>query len=160
MRWQRKTRRDPYAKWIGVTGQDVADFYKDQLFKQKSNAAAGPAKVDAQFMSVALATYFTSRRFADGDYASDYGFNVTDLGIGYRVVNVGSNGAAFDVSSGDNLTIIELLEKTDAMTLRPGGVDGFNYIYDLNGDGIIDEFEAALRAQANSVYSTINEQGD
>ena len=41
-------------------GLEVAAFFKDQLFRQKSKKSAGPAKVDAQFMAVALATYFTA----------------------------------------------------------------------------------------------------
>lgn len=110
-------------------------------------------------MSVTFATYVTTRDFAGGDYASEYGFNVTDLGVGYRVVNIGENGAAFGVANGSNFTILELLEKTDSMTLRPAGVDGFHSINDVNGDGVIDEYEASFRAMANSVYSTINEQG-
>ena len=120
---------------------------------------AGPAKVDAQFMAVAFATYFTSRNFAGDEYATYYGFNVTDLGIGYRVVNIGDNGDAFGVDDGSNLTILELLEKTDLVTLRRDGY-GFHSIYDIIGDGKIDQYEASLRALANSVYSTINEQGD
>ena len=31
----------------GASGADVAEFYKDQLFKQKAKKSAGPAKVDA-----------------------------------------------------------------------------------------------------------------
>ena len=32
-------------------------------------------------------------------------------------------------------------------------------IYDQNGDGVIDAAEAQLRAMANSIYSSINDQG-
>ena len=75
-------------------GDDIASFYKDQLFKQKGKKVAGPAKVDAQFMAVAMATFFTSRNIAGSDVAVSFGFHVTDTGIGTKIVNVGSNGAA------------------------------------------------------------------
>ena len=58
----------------------------------------GTPKVDAQFMAVAFATYFTSSNLSGGTAAQSYGFNVTDTGIGTKVVNVGSSGAAFGVA--------------------------------------------------------------
>src|SRR4029079_7485183 len=47
---------------VGMTGSQVATFYRDQLFKGLK--LGGPAKVDAQFMAVALATFFTDRTLA------------------------------------------------------------------------------------------------
>lgn len=44
----------------GVGGDDdneVASFYKDEFFKKKLK---GTSKVDAQFMALALSTFFTS----------------------------------------------------------------------------------------------------
>ena len=141
-------------------GLEVAAFFKDQLFRQKSNKSAGPAKVDAQFMAVALATYFTSSNLA-GSVAVGYGFNVTDTGIGTKVVNLGANGAAFGELDDTDLTIMQLLWATDTLTdVVPEGIIGFAHIYDTNGDGVIDAAEAALRAMANNVYSAINQQGD
>jgi hypothetical protein len=145
--------------FIGGDGDDVASFYRDQLFRQKSEKSAGPAKVDAQFMAVALATYFTSGNLA-GNVASDYGFNVTDTGIGTKIVNVGDNGAAFGVANGSDLTIMQLLLATNDLTDQPDHLSSFARVYDLNGDGEIDESEATLRARANEVYTAINEQGD
>ena len=145
--------------FIGGDSDNVASFYRDQLFRQKAEKSAGPAKVDAQFMAVALATYFTSSNLA-GNIASDYGFNVTDTGIGTKLVNVGDNGTAFSVGNGTDLTIMQLLLATDDLTDQPDSLSGCARIYDLNGDGEIDEYEAALRALANDVFSSINEQGD
>ncbi len=146
-------------QFAGADGSDVARFFNDQLFKQKGKKSAGPAKVDAQFMAVALATYFTSNNLA-GNVAAEYGFNVTDTGIGTRVVNVGSGGGAFNVADNTDLTIMQLLEATNELTDLPDGISGFAHIYDTNGDGQIDDSEAALRVMANDVYSMINEQGD
>jgi len=145
--------------FVGSDGKVVASFYRDQLFRQRSERSAGPAKVDAQFMAVALATYFTSSNLA-GNMASDYGFNVTDTGIGTKLVNVGENGSAFSVSNGTDLTIMQLLLATENLTDQPDSLGGCARIYDLDGNGEIDEYEAVLRTLANNVFSGINEQGD
>ena len=55
---------------------------------------------------------------------------------------------------------MQLLRATNALTDMPDGQSGFAYIYDMNGDGIIDPEEAQLRSMANQIYSDINEQGD
>lgn len=143
---------------VGATGYDVADFYRNELFKQKAKKSAGPAKVDAQFMAVALATYFTSSQLA-GNVATHFGFNVTQTGIGTRVVNVGSAGAAFDVANHTEMTILQLLDATNAMTDQPDSIDGFAHIYDQDGSGSIDLLEEELRRLANELYGWINQQG-
>jgi Ca2+-binding EF-hand superfamily protein len=114
--------------------------------------------VDAQFMAVALATYFTSSNLA-GNVAVAYGFNVTDTGIGTKIVNVGSSGAAFGVSNGTDLTVMQLLLGTNGLTDQPDEILGAAKIYDTNGDGVIDAYEASLRTMANELYSAINEGG-
>jgi len=43
-------------------------FYKGPVVQAAAKKSAGSAKVDTQFMAVALATYFTSRNLA-GDIA-------------------------------------------------------------------------------------------
>lgn len=141
-----------------ATGDAVAHFYRKELFRQKAHRRSGPAKVDCQFMATALATYFTREGLA-GSVAADYGFNVTDTGIGTNVVNVGDNGAAFGVDNDTPLTIMDLLQATDLLTDIPDEIDGAAYIYDQDGDGEIDDQEASLRTMANEVYSTINEGG-
>jgi hypothetical protein len=140
-------------------GAEVAAFFNDQLFKQMGTKSQGPAKVDAQFMAVALATYFTDNSLA-GDVAAYYGFNVTDTGIGTKVVNVGTSGAAFNVDDDTELTVMQLLLATNDLTDLPDELSGFAHIYDQDGDGQIDSDETALRTMANEVYSLINEQGD
>jgi hypothetical protein len=140
----------------------VADFYKQELFKQKSKKSAGPAKVAAQFMATAMATYFTSSNLA-GTVAVGYGFNVTETGIGTNVVNVGANGAAFGVADNTNMTIMAVLLKTNELTGADNDGDStedYSHIYDANGDGVLDDEEKALRAKANALYSWINESGD
>jgi hypothetical protein len=138
----------------------VADFYKTEFFKKKLQ---GSPKVDAQFMSLALATFFTSSNLTGTSVASSYGFNVTDTGIGTNVVNVGNAGAAFGVADNTDMTIMSLLAATNNMT--GGDADGddsedYSHVYDTNGDGVLDETEMALRDMANDLYSWINEMGD
>ena len=140
----------------GDNGAEVAKFYKEQLFKKKAQHGSGPAKVDAQFMATALAAFFTSNNLA-GNVASSYGFNVTQTGIGTRIINVGNNGAAFNVANGTTLTIMQLLLATNSMTDSPNCILGAARIYDLDGDGVISAYEASLRNMANCVYSQINE---
>jgi hypothetical protein len=143
---------------VGATGATVASFYRDQLFKQQSKKSAGPAKVDAQFMATALATFFTSNILA-GNVAASFGFNVTDTGIGTKIVNVGTKGAAFSVANGSDRTIMQLLLATNSLTDQPNLSAGFAAVYDTDGNGMISSAEAALRTMANDVYSFINEAG-
>jgi hypothetical protein len=143
---------------VGATGSDVATFYREQLFKQQSKKSAGPAKVDAQFMAVALATYFTSQSLA-GVVAMSYGFNVTDTGIGTKIVNVGTSGAAFNVTNGSDVTIMQLLLATNSLTDQPDAFSGFATVYDTDGNGVISTAEAGLRTMANGLFTFINESG-
>ncbi|MCA9193938.1 MAG: hypothetical protein KDB03_19335 [Planctomycetales bacterium] len=147
-----------FSDGVGDNGAEVASFYQEQLFKQKSSRSAGPAKVDAQFMATALATFFTSSNLA-GNAASTFGFNVSETGIGTKVVNVGSSGAAFGVADNSNLTILQLLQATNALTDQPELISGAAKIYDIDGDGEISEAEAQLRTKSNLIYSFINELG-
>ena len=76
-----------------------------------------------------------------------------------KVVNVGGHGAAFNVADGADLTIMQLLSATNELTDLPDAASGFAHIYNRNGDGRIDDAEAALRVMANIVYSEILDQG-
>lgn len=109
-------------------------------------------------MATALATFFTSSHLAGG-VASTSGFNVTDTGIGTRVINVGSSGAVFGVANHTNLTILQLLQATNSLTDQPDAISGAAKIYDIDGDGEISQAEADLRTKANLIYRLINEWG-
>lgn len=143
-----------------LTGQSnayVADFYSD-LFRRKKKEAielglGGPTKMDAQVMAVAFATYVTNETLA-GTVAADYGFLVTECGVGICEFDVGESGQAFGVDNGTKLAVLDLLFATTDMAV--GGV-----LYDRDGDGDADDdLETLLRTLANDVYSAINEQGD
>ncbi len=138
----------------GDNAIEVASFYKNEFFNQKLK---GTPKVDAQFMATALATFFTSSRLSGGNVAASYGFNVTQTGLGTKVVNIGSSGAAFGVSNNTNMTIMSLLLATNNLT--GARANGYSNVYDTNGDGVLDANEKALRVLANTIYSAINEGG-
>lgn len=140
---------------VGRNGGDVASFYRDELFRQKSNSkVAGPAKVDAQFMAVALSVYFTDQQLA-GTTAEAYGFRVTDTGIGTSIANVGHAGAAFGVEDDTDLTIMQLLLATNGLTNQSNQISGFAHIYDTDGNGQVDVHEKQLRIWANDLFSQI-----
>jgi hypothetical protein len=136
----------------GMTNTEMAAFFKT-LFKRNNKTAAGdgPPKVDAQVMATALAVYVTNETLA-GAIAADFGFLVTEHGVGATTFNVGTNGAAFDVADNTELTVLDILLATDAKTVA-------GLLYDLDGDDEIDDFETLLRSLANDVYNAINEGG-
>ncbi len=69
-------------------------------------------------------------------------------------------GRAIEIpSDGTNLTIMQLLLATNALTDNSDDILGAANTYDTNGDGLIDAAEAALRAMANAIYTAINEGG-
>lgn len=143
----------------GDDAQEVARFYKREFFRKKMR---GTSKVDAQFMALAFSTYFTSSDLAGHEHAARFGFNVSERGIGTKVVNVGANGAAFGVENYMDATIISLLLATNELTGADSDDDDsedYSHVYDLNGDGILDDYERSLRAMANALYSSINERG-
>jgi hypothetical protein len=140
----------------GDDAAEVASFYKTEFFDKM---VKGTSKVDAQFMATALATFFTSSNLS----GAGYGFNVTQTGIGTKVVNVGSSGAAFGVANNTNMTIMSLLLATNNLTGADTDGDAsedYSYVYDADGNGVLSDAEKALRALANSVYTAINEGGD
>ena len=145
-------------------GGSVSDFYKSEFFKMKLK---GTPKVDAQFMATALATFATSSSLSNGS-GSDFGFNLTTLGIGNIVINVGDSGAAFGTADDTDMTIMDVLLATNRLTasgadaLYDGArdLDNDNQVDDTLGSlGTLDDFEKSLRNLANRVYSAINEVG-
>ena len=85
------------------------------------------------------------------------------LGLGFEysvIINEELiRGDAFGVADGTNLTVMQLLLATDSLTDMPDSEEGFAHIYDTDGNGLIDAEEADLRAQANLIYTSINEGG-
>jgi hypothetical protein len=152
--WLAATLPNLYGGLGGKTNAQVAEFYKT-LFVRTANAAAGggPPKMDAQVLAVTLATYVTKQTLA-GTTAADYGFLVSQNGVGTQAFNVGSSGAAFGVANNSNVAVLDLLLAVNSRS-RNG------LLYDLDGDGDAhDGQETFFRTMANDVFSAINEAGD
>ena len=150
----------PGSNLSGLANDQVAEFYSKLFLRKKKEAVAlglaGPTKMDAQAMAVAFACYVTNERLA-GTIAADYGFLVTEHGVGTSTFSVGDSGEAFGVVDNRELTVLDLLFATDERSWE--GV-----LYDMNHDGDTDdaedELETLYRTLANDVYAAINEQGD
>jgi hypothetical protein len=98
-------------------------------------------KTYAQVLGAALAVYVTSSTLAGGNMAAAYGFNVSPGGIGAKLFNVGSNGAAFGVPNNSNISIFQLLK-------------------DINGKASNGVIAAGSFDGANTVFDAINQKGD
>lgn len=141
-----------------VTNTEVADSYRRVFKRKKSDAPAGPPKLDAQVMAVALATYITKESFVSVQYATNesdeslisevrsYGLVVTVGGLGSSTYNVGRSGAAFGVADNSNVRVIDLLLAVDEQSHE-------GLLFDVNGDGVIDEDEELLRTLAHDVFA-------
>ena len=124
----------------GMTNAKIALHYRS-VFKAKKNA--GPKKVDSQVMATVLAVYVTNSTLA-GTTAAQYGFLVTEGGLGTATFSIGDAGAAFGVENNTLMTILDMLLATNEQA--------------VNGD--LYGLDAILRQLANDVYSSINEAGD
>lgn len=102
-------------------------------------------------MSTALSVYVTNSTLA-GTIATGYGFRVSEGGTGLALVTVGPFGAPFGLDDWEVTTVMDLLRAADARSRR-------GRLYDGDGSGTIDARERMLRAQANFVFSLINEWG-
>lgn len=150
--WLAATFPNLYGSMSNLTNDAVADVYK-QLFKRNNKTSpGGPPKLDAQVLAVAFATYVTNENLA-GTTAANYGFTVSDSGVGTSTFDIGENGAAFGVADYSILSIMDILLATDDFSFN-------GLLYDDDEDGDLSAIEMMLRAMANEVYSAINEQGD
>ena len=72
----------------------------------------GAGKLDAQFMATALNVFATDSSLG-GLAATYYGFTVGQYGLGNSTWNIGSDGAAFNVSNNSTLTVMQILQDWD-----------------------------------------------
>ena len=152
-----------------VDNVDVAETFKFLFKRNANNSPAGPPKLDAQVMAVALATYVTRESSVSVDYLTmsssgsliaaveSYGFDVTVGGLGAMKVNVGAAGDAFGLANNSEVQIIDLLLATNNRSLNGLLFDDLDG--DGQGDGDIDSDEELYRTLANDVFSSINQSG-
>ncbi|MDF1840569.1 MAG: PKD domain-containing protein [Rubripirellula sp.] len=162
-----KAGGEDLAKWLsssfsnifgdaleGKSDKQLVTFYRKHFFYHKSKKSKGSGKLDARFMATAFNVYFTNRNLG-GDLGEKYKFDVSETGLGVRIINVGCNGKAFGVADGTDMTVMQILLATNSLTDQADEDKGFTSIYDRNGDGKIDQDEAELRKMAKSVYRSI-----
>jgi VCBS repeat-containing protein len=149
--WLAATLPNMYGSLEGKTNAQVAAYYQT-LFAGGKKCLLGPAKLEAQAMAVALATYVTNTTLA-GTTATKYGFKVSEDGVGVRVINVGLAGVAFGVQNCTLQTVLTLLWATDDRSYN-------GTLYDIDHDGRADLCEAVLRTLADVVYTLINVLGE
>ena len=131
----------------GMTNRQVWRHYR-RTFRAKKcgrwwrRRFRGPRKLDAQVMALAFATYVTNESLA-GQVGTNYGFTVTEYGVGIATFNVGDAGQAFGVEDDTEMTVMDILQATNDQA-----VDG--ELYDGN---------VVLRSMANAVFTAINEAG-
>jgi hypothetical protein len=80
-----------------------------------------------------------------GAEARQYGFTVTQDGVGVATFNVGSDGAAVGQANGTTLSILDILFAADTLS--------------KNDDGDLYGGNALLRREANDLFSAINTAG-
>jgi len=100
-------------------------------------------KLDAQLMAAALSVYATSSGLG-GTWAANYGFTISEYGLGICTYNVGTSGAAFGVTNNTLLSVLDLLTQADLQAVN----------------GVLYGGNTARRTMANSVFDAVNTLGD
>ena len=148
--WLAATFPNLYGSLADMSNEGVALYYRD-MFKTSSKAkkkgVTGPAKLNCQIMGAAFATYVTSLTLTGDGIAADYGFLVTDYGLGNATYDVSIAYEAFGLEEGEStvMTIMNILLATDNVS--------------ANGEAYYD-MDTLLKTLANEVYTAINEGGD
>ena len=117
-----------------------SNAYIATLFTQLNNNSA--KKTDAQVLATALNVYASTTALG-GDTASDFGFEVTDEGLGGALFNVQTSGSAFGVANNSTMSVWQLLQATNAKSKA-------DVLY--NG-------ASSLLTLAFNTYSSINKSG-
>ena len=109
--WLASTLPNVYGKSAG--GNNLAGWSSAAIaayFKQKFALAD---KLDAQLLAAAFNVYATSSSLG-GSLARAYGFSVSTYGLATATWNVGADGAAFGVSNGSTLTVMQILNRANS----------------------------------------------
>lgn len=139
----------------GMTNEQVADFYKTE-FRRRVNIFEGPPKLNSQVLASAIAVYVTNSNLA-GLAGEDFGFQVTETGVGTSIINVGYFGVAFGVENHTDITVLDALFAADSFSQEGWLYDDFDM--DSVGDGHTSLQEWLLRLAADIVFTEINRAG-
>jgi hypothetical protein len=103
----------------------------------------------AQVLTTALNVYVTNENLA-GRTAEDFGFSVTQNGLGTQTFNVGSFGSVFGVADNSSISVMDAL-----LAVNESAHNGV--LFDFNEDGDNrdgDEWRTSVRAYI--VFRSIN----
>jgi hypothetical protein len=119
----------------GMTNAQVASFYLSQF------SLSGP-KAEAQVLATALNVYATTSSLG-GNAGAAYGFTVSATGLGARLYNVGSDGAAFGVANNTTLNVYQFLQAVNKKAVN----------------GVLYGGDQALRQQCAALLDALNNAG-
>ena len=91
---------------------------------------------------MALNVYATTSSLG-GSAGAAYGFTVSATGLGARLYNVGTDGAAFGVANNTTLNVYELLLAVNKKAVN----------------GVLDGGDTTLQAQAADLFNSLNQSG-
>jgi uncharacterized repeat protein (TIGR01451 family) len=120
-----------FGNLAGKTNSQVA-----AAFITAKNGAS--PKTFAQVFGTALAVYVTSSTTGTASCVNKFGFNF-GAGTGGKLYNVGSNGAAIGLTNNTSYTVLQLLQKANALfPWSPAVAGAINNIFDgINQSGDI-----------------------
>ncbi len=137
----------------GRTNQQVGTYFQSLCPRDLK----APLKPEAQVLALALAVYATSEDLA-GKTATQYGFMVTDTGIGKNAFSVGPHGVAFGVNDKSKITVLDALIATST----PGTIGLFQELTDDTKDDTkddtVDRHEQPPEFLAAKIYATVMAQ--
>ncbi len=141
--------RNSFYNLAGRTNRDVASYFQS-LSSQRGQ------QTSAAILATALSVYVTDSDLA-GTVATSYGFNVSTLGTGAKMFDVGSDGTAIGLSNYTRYEVMTLLQQADSLT----GCNRFvnSALYDIF-NGILTAGSPAPAAPATATAATIMAAGD
>ena len=142
--WLAATFPNIYGKVAGRDNHRVAKLFRHLFKRAKKDKNNEVRELDAQVLATAFAAYVTNSSLA-GNTAAQYGFLVTQYGVGIATINVGTAGAAFGVADHTEMTIMDILLATNERA------DNGHLYYNV---------DVLLRQLANELYTGINEAGE
>ncbi len=152
-----------FGNLAGKGNAEVAAYFQlvfsnAKLFNQAADGSNSGMKLEAQVLGTALSV-FASTQSLGGTTAAAYGFEVTEAGLGAASYNVAAFGNAFGLANNTTVTILQLLQITDRLTVRKtiSNSDPAQYGVVYGGDAT----QARLwRPIVNAVFDDINNLGE
>jgi hypothetical protein len=120
--WLASSFPNLFGNLAGKSNADVAAydqyvFSNAKLFNQAAGDSNSGMKLEAQVLGTALNVFATTQSLG-GTTAAAYGFEVTAGGVGGASYNLAAFGGAFGLPNNTTITVLQLLQLTDGLTVR------------------------------------------